>query len=510
MHRQRFFLQHSSSAAVLDIYDVDPEVVGKGGFGTVRKGTLKSAPGVTRAIKTVHKRNLRETNLVRREVAILRSLDHPYICRIYETFDEGKWTHFVMEFVEGEDLFNFIEESITKNTLHMPLIREIMRQLFSGLHYCHERGIVHRDVKPENIMVLKASNRSKPRIKLIDFGLASKLQPCEKGLSSHFVGTFDYLPPEAQTGRTRCEPSMDMWSAGMVMHALLCGGLPDSVVRTGAEPFDPSDEAYGNVPSNAMQLLLGLLEPTPNRRMAALEAWQQCSGGWGTEDGGTGGVGEQFLGNAAKAFVNFHRAEVLRRAVFTAIATQCATADFAEISREFIAMDKDKNGRVSRKEMAEAIAHHLPVELSADTEHWMLSIFDALDTDGSDEIEYSEYLAGVVHEAGARCEETMKAAFRVFDIDRSGKISVGEFERVVAMSAEEIKEHMLHFDCDTDGEINFEEFRQMFGAGKESSLRIARSASFLQDKMVSPLQEALVRRTFSAPKRVGTMRLYSL
>jgi calcium-dependent protein kinase len=124
-------------------------VKGVGGYGTVRRVTLKGAKSVVRAAKAVQKKSLEAEELVRREVAILKHLDHPNICRIMETYEDKGKIYIVLEFIDGQELF---DEIAVSRVLDERVSAGIMRQVFSALQYCHERHVIHRDLKPENIM----------------------------------------------------------------------------------------------------------------------------------------------------------------------------------------------------------------------------------------------------------------------------------------------------------------------------------------------------------------------
>merc|ERR1719181_1710587 len=119
--------------------------LGAGGFGTVRKASLKGAETVARAVKTVEKSDLKAEELVRREVAILKHLDHPSICRLLETFEDQRHIYLVLELIDGRELF---DEIVERRALDEKWSAGIMQQVFGAIQYCHERNVMHRDLKP--------------------------------------------------------------------------------------------------------------------------------------------------------------------------------------------------------------------------------------------------------------------------------------------------------------------------------------------------------------------------
>ena len=222
---------------------MEEEVVGQGGFGVVRKARLRQAQAVVRAVKKVSKRDLKALDFVRREIAILRRLDHPSICRLLETFEDAKAIYLVMEFIEGRELFDEIVEQ-SPDQLDEKQASSVMRQVLCALRYCHARGVTHRDLKPENIMVT-AYGTPQQEVKLIDFGLAVMSSKFKRRLTSSFAGTAAYTAPEVHGGTFM--PVSDVWSAGMVLHALLVGRLPSSAIISGEDALQLSAPEYSRL-----------------------------------------------------------------------------------------------------------------------------------------------------------------------------------------------------------------------------------------------------------------------
>lgn len=472
--RSRFFLEHNDSVALLnDVYEVETQPLGAGGFGTVSRARLRGADSVVRAVKAIPKRNVATESMVQDEIAILRSLDHPYICRLFETFHESKCIYLVMEYVDGQELFDYIQQSFLGNQLlNEDFTARVMHQVFSALHYCHCRAVVHRDLKPENIMVRRVvvDSPHQPEIKLIDFGLAACYTRPSRPASGSIVGTFSYLAPEVCYSEN-IHPASDLWSAGMVLHTLLVGFLPPEDVRIGEEPLDMRLVEYSDISATAKELLAGLLQPDPDCRLTAAEAGV-CA--WFKE--ARASRAPQQVAKTMDAFTSFHQITRLHRAVLTALAMQLADQQVLELQRHFLSADGDKNGRVSRDELASHIARGSPGFVE-DVMGWVESIFDSVDTDGSDEIEYTEWVAAALHEGTIRCDQAIRAAFRVFDTDGSGKISQHEIARITMQSPSDIACLMPQVDLDGDGELNFEEFRELI----RSSLSLS-SPSAIADK----------------------------
>merc|ERR1711937_1109338 len=208
-----------------------------GGFGTVRCARLKGY-SLMRVVKSVEKKNLDAADRAKREIEILKHLDHPNICRLHESFEDEKHIHIVMEYIRGRELY---DEVLSQGNMDEESAVYIMSQIFSALQYCHERRIMHRDLKPENVMVQHASDRTPvartPKaplsnsggsvIKVIDFGLATL---CTAGLrQSTVIGTKHYIAPEVMRGNY--DYPADVWSAGVIFHTLLVGQPPSETFR---------------------------------------------------------------------------------------------------------------------------------------------------------------------------------------------------------------------------------------------------------------------------------------
>lgn len=144
---------------------------------------------------------------------------HPNIVKLLDLFENLEHYYIVLECMEGKDMFDYLKSRSFQITEERA--KELMMQLIHAVQYLHSYGIVHRDLKLENIMMTDNSEQSVP--KLVDFGLAKILGPTEK--SDEPFGTLGYVAPEV----LKKEPysfSCDLWSLGCICYALLSGSLP--------------------------------------------------------------------------------------------------------------------------------------------------------------------------------------------------------------------------------------------------------------------------------------------
>lgn len=146
-------------------------------------------------------------------------LNHPNIVSVYDSGLQDDEPYLVMEYVEGQSLEAYVEKRYEER---LNFLSELMHQIASGLDYAHEEGVIHRDVKPGNIIVI--SKRKKPRAKILDFGLA-KLKDSKLTATGYFLGTPSYSSPEQVKG-AKLDIHSDLFSFGVLTYEMLTGFLP--------------------------------------------------------------------------------------------------------------------------------------------------------------------------------------------------------------------------------------------------------------------------------------------
>ena len=156
-----------------------------------------------------------EIHLIKQEMDSLRSVDHPNIVKIFETFLDHEFFYIVMEYCNGGELFEHIMD---KGKFSEGEASRLVRKILGALKHMHEKNICHRDLKPENIIFEKNTND----LRLIDFGL-SKAVEAETILKTK-VGTPYYVAPEVLRGKYSLK--CDLWRVGVITYILLCGYPP--------------------------------------------------------------------------------------------------------------------------------------------------------------------------------------------------------------------------------------------------------------------------------------------
>ncbi len=200
-------------------------ILGEGAMGSVFKAR---DPNLERtvAIKTMRTSNIGKNESYEEfkqrfflESRVNGRLNHPNIVAVYDSGLMEKDPYLVMEFIDGKPLDFFIE---SQGESYLATYLELMTQIASGLDYAHDEGVVHRDVKPGNILV--TSSRTGFRAKLVDFGLA-KLKDSKLTQTGYFLGTPSYASPE-QVLSGKLDARSDIFSFGIVAYEMLTGFLP--------------------------------------------------------------------------------------------------------------------------------------------------------------------------------------------------------------------------------------------------------------------------------------------
>lgn len=263
--------KRASARSVSDFYETG-EVIGNGSYGQVLKGVDKFT-GEVRAVKVVRKTgNQREMEYIRREVNILRNVDHPHIIKTYDIFDSGNKYFFVLEYLPGGELFDIIAE---ERHFSETSAAEVMKSILNGVAYLHENNIVHRDIKPENIL---CKSRNWPlEIKLTDFGLSNIIMGGEQNNSlQSYVGTQYYLAPEVHR-HASYNRSVDIWSSGIILFIMLSGKFPfygrddsEFFARLSRGVTFPEKE-WKDISEEARSVVRQMLEMVPERRPTAQE-----------------------------------------------------------------------------------------------------------------------------------------------------------------------------------------------------------------------------------------------
>ncbi|XP_025264673.1 serine/threonine-protein kinase MARK2 isoform X4 [Camponotus floridanus] len=193
------------------------KTIGKGNFAKVK--LAKHVPtGKEVAIKIIDKTQLNPGSLQKlfREVRIMKMLDHPNIVKLFQVIETEKTLYLVMEYASGGEVFDYL---VLHGRMKEKEARAKFRQIVSAVQYCHQKKIIHRDLKAENLLLDSEMN-----IKIADFGFSNEFTPGNK--LDTFCGSPPYAAPELFQGKKYDGPEVDVWSLGVILYTLVSGSLP--------------------------------------------------------------------------------------------------------------------------------------------------------------------------------------------------------------------------------------------------------------------------------------------
>ncbi|XP_058847880.1 MAP/microtubule affinity-regulating kinase 3 isoform X6 [Acipenser ruthenus] len=193
------------------------KTIGKGNFAKV-KLARHILTGREVAIKIIDKTQLNPTSLQKlfREVRIMKILNHPNIVKLFEVIETDKTLYLIMEYASGGEVFDYL---VAHGRMKEKEARSKFRQIVSAVQYCHQKHIVHRDLKAENLLLDADMN-----IKIADFGFSNEFTLGNK--LDTFCGSPPYAAPELFQGKKYEGPEVDVWSLGVILYTLVSGSLP--------------------------------------------------------------------------------------------------------------------------------------------------------------------------------------------------------------------------------------------------------------------------------------------
>ncbi|XP_029904502.1 serine/threonine-protein kinase MARK1 isoform X2 [Myripristis murdjan] len=193
------------------------KTIGKGNFAKV-KLARHTLTGREVAIKIIDKTQLNPTSLQKlfREVSVMKILNHPNIVKLFEVIETEKTLYLVMEYASGGEVFDYL---VAHGRMKEKEARAKFRQIVSAVEYCHQKRIVHRDLKAENLLLDADMN-----IKIADFGFSNEFTVGSK--LDTFCGSPPYAAPELFQGKKYDGPEVDVWSLGVILYTLVSGSLP--------------------------------------------------------------------------------------------------------------------------------------------------------------------------------------------------------------------------------------------------------------------------------------------
>jgi len=506
----RYHYSQGSGRKLKDDYEADGKILGQGLCGDVVlvHGKIDKR---RYALKTIRKTKVPASKLqqLTAEVEIYLTLDHPNIARLHDVYETEAEISLLTECCEGGELYFRLQK---RGVYTDADAADSTRQMLRAVGYLHSHRIVHRDLKLENF--LYESEDTNSQLKLIDFGFAKLWDPSTLMMAS--CGSIAYVSPDVLCGKgytNKC----DLWSLGVIVWMLLAGYPPfhgDEKVMMQKIKAGQADWSHKSrwkpVSEDAIDFVKLLLNKDAQLRPEAQEALQHR---WLTR-GQQASAPVSLSRDALRSLQQYADASKIRRALLQLLAQELAPDETQELRETFLAMDRSHGGTVRLRDLKDAIRsggsrspnrRRRPSEsVGVNTNSNFLQVpfangdaanamspfgsgisvssagspttpartlrrapsgvldelFCMLDTNGDEQIYYSDFLAATMQARSRLREEAVRATFNRLDADGSGAISVQDFRTVLGETFEgvDVEELVNEADPVNRGEISFEVF----------------------------------------------------
>ena len=242
------------------------EIIGVGGMAVVYKAYDNIDDRIV-AVKILKEEFLQNEEFRRRfknESKAIAVLSHPNIVKVYDVSFGDRLQYIVMEYVEGITLKEYIEQ---QKVINWKEAVHFVTQILRALQHAHDKGIVHRDIKPQNIMLLQNGN-----IKVTDFGIARFSRSETRTMTESAIGSVHYISPEQARGEIT-DDKADLYSVGVVLYEMLTGHLPydadtpeEIALMHIAGSAKPPREWNSDIPEELERITLRAMEPDLRKR----------------------------------------------------------------------------------------------------------------------------------------------------------------------------------------------------------------------------------------------------
>jgi len=444
--RDAFRLQRSGDVKSAYSWNEDKDELGRGGCGIVFSARARDNPAKQVAVKRVLTNSVKELELLQEEIKVLRKLDHPNVLRLYESFEDGKTVYLVMELCKGGDLFERVSE---REYCTEQYSSEVATQICGALAHCHDLGICHRDLKPENLLLLSQADDAP--IKVADFGLAkhfpqesssrkSLVEVCKDRRRTvrrlkTFAGTLEYMAPEIirikdekRGAGAYYDFRCDTWAFGVIMYMMLTGYWPFKLEHVAAYvaedvPLPDFDSEMSSLSSQAQDFIRICLQADFTKRPHPADLLKHPF--LDTKQL----IMPRNITPMAKRFSHFANLSGVKKAAFTAAVRHLKGFEVEELRSHFDMFDVNRDGTVTLQEFKKAV-EKWPKLVSKDFKS-AEELFQALDSDGSGQISFTEFLAAAMDVKLDAREDLARGAFAAFDQSGVGEITSEDIQRVM-------------------------------------------------------------------------------
>ena len=455
-------------------------LIGSGAFGKVRLYVDRDSKTFRYAIKTIKKNifNKHSIESIKREIDILRSLDHPNIVKYFETYEDEYYLHIVMEYIAGDNLFRVLTDQ-KRFKFTERAISKIMTCLLKAVLFLHHNGIIHRDIKPENIVFIEQNNFN--ALKLIDFGLSIQ-QNARK--DNRRVGTPYYMAPEMIKGNFVYVS--DVWSIGVILFIMVTGKQPFRG-KSKQEVFDRIKNGEYDIKSlqkskcskEVKDLIKKMLVNEYEKRITVEAALEHS---WFKQFEIDKNINLLVDQEIIESLKQFQYQNLFQKEIRFYLAKLCSDKEILKLKHAFLAIDKDNSGEIEYEEIPK-IFKELGIEA---TDNELKSIFSSMDFHCDGKVNYSEFLAATISSINFNKEEKLWSAFKYFDTTDSGFITLDSVMEALKDSGVIVDEEGLNeifADLQKKGKkINFNEFKAIVFGKKDEFKEKDHSVEKIRDE----------------------------
>mmetsp|Transcript_123952 Transcript_123952/g.246782 ORF Transcript_123952/g.246782 Transcript_123952/m.246782 type:complete len:781 (-) Transcript_123952:43-2385(-) len=466
-----------------DVYVIGQQL-GKGSFGTVHVVSLKTPTrnGRSRVCKIISKEVAHAAGTseakVREEFAVLKQLDHPHVLRIFEDFEDEESFYVVMEPCHGGDLASYVRCMEPMSAARYEFwVAKVMQHTVLAAAYCHSKAIIHKDLKPENVMLStpKGTKVEDMHVVVVDFGLAEMFShPTDR--SKVIAGTPPFMAPEVWRGNF--SKSCDVWSVGCMLFFLLSGRLP--FVATELKDFakavleEPDWRVMGGASEDVRALCKRMLSKEEHLRPTAKDALKHkwfASMNLATGSHDFKAVDREHV----DSLLAVGQRSEFEKFISRFVATQVDASQQRSANEAFRMFDTDGDGLLSRDELRAGLG-----TFGARPE-LVEQVVNELDFQGTDQISYTAFLAGLINlrsKKPAEQDKLLWIAWEQFTPDSNGRVQASSIQKALAMRGLAVADLPQGFldelvGKSSSGLVTFDMFKSMLL--KDSSGKIARS-----------------------------------
>ncbi|CAE8628917.1 unnamed protein product, partial [Polarella glacialis] len=409
--------------------------LGEGSFGIVYRVEHRLS-GEQRVCKKIAKSKSDMTSdQILQEIGHMAMLDHPNVIKVYEYFDDPAFVSQIMEPCNGGELQDKVDEfrKSGKAPYDEAFVCDVVKQTLRALAFMHNKPFLHKDLKPQNIMMVDKASSS---IKVIDFGLAEMFNPHQK-FAATIGGTLLYMAPEVF--RQKMTVKIDVWSTGVILYNLLTGDFPflaqwpppkgrdeawwqeQTIEKIKSEP-PTKHSRLGKWSAPCLDLLIQMLQKDDKLRPDATQCLDHPWFRGYSEVAPTLSVG------VVQCVEAYARMPELRKGIFLLLAHQYEVQAQAllELRALFTHFDVRNQGSLSATDLKAVLIESGMGPLTAER------VYHALDRGKQGQINWTEFTAAAIWFSVCRNDRAIDAAFGTFDTDQDGRITAEDLCLVLA------------------------------------------------------------------------------